>query len=112
MDVRNTRPRVGLLTFGCRVNQYETQMMRALLTRHFELVDEPADVYLINACTVTSLAERKARQVVSRLRREQPQAKIVLIGCLADAATHGLCQIRDVDLLLLALASVTPALAN
>jgi len=60
MNAGNTRPRVGLLTFGCRVNQYETQMMRGLLAATFDVVDGEADLYVVNACTVTSLAERKA----------------------------------------------------
>ena len=93
------RPRVGLLTFGCRVNQYETQMMRSLLARGFDLVQDEAEVYLVSACTVTSLAERKARQAVRRLRREHPQAKILLIGCLADAVGRGVSDIRGADLL-------------
>lgn len=93
------RPRVGLLTFGCRVNQYETQMMCSLLARGFDLVQDEAEVYLVSACTVTSLAERKARQAIRRLRREHPQAKILLIGCLADAVGRGLSDIQGADLL-------------
>jgi len=93
------RPRVGLLTFGCRVNQYETQMMCSLLADGFDLVQEEADVYLVSACTVTSLAERKARQAIRRLRREHPQAKVLLIGCLADAVARGVSDIREADLL-------------
>ena len=92
-------PRVGFITFGCRVNQYETQMMRAKLAGDYRLSDDDADLYIVNACTVTALAERKARQAVHRLRREHPQAKIVLIGCLADAVEQGLTAIDGVDLL-------------
>jgi len=93
------RPRVVLLTFGCRVNQYETQMMRGLLASDYDLAEGEAEVYLVNACTVTSLAERKARQAIHRLQREHPQAKIVLIGCLADAVGQGVSHIRGGDLL-------------
>lgn len=93
------RPRVGLLTFGCRVNQYETQMMRGLLASDYDLVQGEAEVYVVNACAVTSLAERKARQAIRRLQREHPQAKIVLIGCLADAVVQRVSHIRGVDLL-------------
>ena len=92
-------PRVGFVTFGCRVNQYETQMMRRLLAGDFDPVQGEAEVYLVNACTVTSLAERKARQAIHRLRREHPRAKILLIGCLADAVFQGVSDIQGADLL-------------
>lgn len=91
-------PRVGLITFGCRLNQYETQMMRERLEPACEVVERAADIYLINACTVTALAERKARQVVHRLRRREPQARIVVVGCLADAVTQGLSHMEGPDL--------------
>jgi threonylcarbamoyladenosine tRNA methylthiotransferase MtaB len=58
-----------------------------------------ADLYLVNACTVTSLAERKARQAMHRLRREQPRARILVVGCLANAVAQGLTQIAEADLL-------------
>jgi len=93
------RPRVAILTFGCRVNQYETQTMREQLAVDFALDTDEADVYLVNACTVTALAERKARQAIRRLRREHPNAKVILVGCLADAVAQGLTQIDQVDLL-------------
>jgi len=92
-------PRIGFVTFGCRVNQYETQMMRAELAGDYRLSDDDADLYIVNACTVTALAERKARQAIHRLRREHPRTKIVLIGCLAEAVEKGLTVIDEVDLL-------------
>jgi len=81
------------------VNQYETQMMRSLLARGFDLVQDEAEVYLVSACTVTSLAERKARQAIRRLKRKYPQAKVLLVGCLADAVARGVSDIREADLL-------------
>ena len=72
--------------------------MRELLRPQFDLVSEAADVYVVNACTVTSLAERKARQAIGRIRREKPDAKILLIGCLADAVLQGLTNVEGVDL--------------
>ena len=93
------RPRVEILTFGCRVNQYETQVMRERLAREFELASGDADLYLVSACTVTALAEKKARQAIRRLRREHPDAKVVLVGCLADAVAQGLTRVSDADLL-------------
>lgn len=99
MDRDRIRPRISLVTFGCRVNQYETQMMRELLEPHYNIVTRAADVYVINACTVTSLAERKARQTIHRLRRESPHAKIIVIGCVGDAVAKGLSQLDRVDLI-------------
>jgi threonylcarbamoyladenosine tRNA methylthiotransferase MtaB len=99
MMIRKTTARIGLITFGCRLNQYETQMMRERLEPAYEIVDRKADVYVINACTVTSLAERKARQAVHRLRRHEPGARILVVGCLAEAVALGLSRIDGSDLL-------------
>lgn len=99
MSQGTDRPSVAILTFGCRVNQYETQVMRARLGGEFALSTDEADVYLVNACTVTALAEKKARQAIRRLRREHPNAKVVLVGCLADAVAQGLAKVGGVDLL-------------
>ena len=99
MSRHPARPQISLITFGCRVNQYETQMMRELLEPHYEIVTRAADVYVINACTVTSLAERKARQTIHRLRRENPSALITVIGCVGDAVAKGLSQLEQVDLI-------------
>ena len=73
--------------------------MRSLLMSRFDIVDGKADVFLLNACTVTSLAERKARQAMRKLRRKYPLAKIVVIGCLADCVSQGLTEIEAANLL-------------
>jgi len=99
MDSHLTRPRIALITFGCRVNQYETQMMREILAHRYEIVRKDADIYVINACTVTSLAERKARQAIHRIRRENHDVKIVVIGCVGDAVASGLSELDQVDLI-------------
>jgi threonylcarbamoyladenosine tRNA methylthiotransferase MtaB len=94
-----TGPRVSIATFGCRVNQYETAMMERLLEPRHSIVSGDADVYVLNACTVTSLAERKTRQAARRIRREHPESTIVVIGCLADAVAKGLTRFGGADLL-------------
>ncbi|MYF54376.1 tRNA (N(6)-L-threonylcarbamoyladenosine(37)-C(2))-methylthiotransferase MtaB, partial [Candidatus Poribacteria bacterium] len=66
-----------LITMGCKVNQYDSQSMREILIHNgFEIVDEaqPADLYLINTCTVTNTADQKARQVVRRAIKQNPHA--------------------------------------
>ena len=93
-----SRPRISILTFGCRANQYERDAMECQLRRDYDVVDEPADVYILNACSVTRLAERKARQAARRVHREAPSATIVLVGCLADAVDRGLSGFDAADL--------------
>jgi threonylcarbamoyladenosine tRNA methylthiotransferase MtaB len=96
-SARMARPRVSLLTFGCRVNQYETDMMRALLANDCVLVDDRADIYVLNGCSVTGLAEKKARQAVHRIRVASPRAVVLLTGCLADAVARGMTPFEPVD---------------
>jgi threonylcarbamoyladenosine tRNA methylthiotransferase MtaB len=91
--------RVSIVTFGCRANQYESAMMERLLDPAHAAVTGDADVYVLNACTVTNQAERKARQASRRLRREHPESTIVVIGCLADAVAKGLTRFDGADLL-------------
>ena len=90
---------VFFITHGCRVNQYESAMMDRLLAQHPPDTPATTDILILNACTVTSLAERKARQAAHRFRREHPQGHVVLIGCLADAVASGLTRFDDADLL-------------
>jgi threonylcarbamoyladenosine tRNA methylthiotransferase MtaB len=93
------RVRVSINTFGCRVNQYDSEMMRTLLAPTCDITDDEPDLVLLNACTVTALAERKARQAARRIRRRFPAARIVVIGCLADAVEQGTTTFQDADLL-------------
>jgi threonylcarbamoyladenosine tRNA methylthiotransferase MtaB len=92
------RTRIAFLTFGCRVNQYETDSMRALLEPSYEMVEDDADIYILNGCSVTGLAEKKARQALHRIRRSTPGALIIVTGCLADAVACGLSSLEPVDL--------------
>ncbi len=79
--------RVYFHTLGCKVNQYETQCMRELFEKKGYTVSsegEQFDIAVINSCTVTAESDRKTRQVLNRLRRENPDAVIVLTGCMAQ----------------------------
>jgi len=93
------RLRVSIHTLGCRVNQYDSEMMQSRLESAYVVTNEDPDVIILNACTVTALAERKARQAARRYRRQHPDARIVVIGCLADAVDQGTTQFSDADLL-------------
>lgn len=79
--------RFFIRTFGCKVNQYETQAMRELLLRagYEEAVREAADVCILNTCTVTEEADKEARYYVNLIRRTNPRARLVLAGCLVNA---------------------------
>ena len=76
--------RVSITTLGCRVNSYESDAMAGLIrSAGFEIVpeNEPADVAIINTCTVTNIADRKSRQMISRARKLNPRAKLIVTGC-------------------------------
>jgi threonylcarbamoyladenosine tRNA methylthiotransferase MtaB len=91
---------VGILTLGCKVNQYETQAMETLLReRGHETVpfDAPADAYLINTCTVTSASDKKSRQAIRRIRRNNPGAVIAVCGCYAQMSPEAVAAL-DADL--------------
>ncbi|TYB87279.1 MAG: tRNA (N(6)-L-threonylcarbamoyladenosine(37)-C(2))-methylthiotransferase MtaB [Kosmotoga sp.] len=75
--------RVSIFTYGCKLNQYETEIMRERLSQKYNvsLEGEQADLFIINTCTVTAEAERKTRQLIRRLKRENRKASFVAVGC-------------------------------
>ncbi len=76
-------------TLGCKVNQYETQAMeQQLMALGHEIAQENCDLYIINTCTVTAVADRKNRTLIRRLRRENPHAVIGVCGCYAQISTE------------------------
>jgi threonylcarbamoyladenosine tRNA methylthiotransferase MtaB len=90
--------RVRFVTFGCKANQYDTQVLREGLARAglAESDDEP-ELVVINTCTVTAEAGRKARQLARRLKREHPGVRIAMTGCLAESDPEELAAIDGVD---------------
>ena len=92
--------RAAVHNLGCKVNAYEADRIReALRKAGFVLVpfEERADVYVINTCTVTNIADRKSRQMLHRARKMNPQALIVAAGCYTDV-TDEEKQVNDADL--------------
>ena len=90
-------------TLGCKVNQYDTEAMRELLeAAGYETVpfSGPADVYLINTCTVTGTGDRKSLQLARRVRREHPGSLLVLCGCLAQKEGEDLLSRVEADLVI------------
>lgn len=78
---------VAFCTLGCRVNQYETQQIREQFgAAGYELRndDDPADVYVVNTCSVTNMSDRKSRQLIRRFKKNNPDAVIVVTGCYAQ----------------------------
>ncbi|MCA9177702.1 MAG: tRNA (N(6)-L-threonylcarbamoyladenosine(37)-C(2))-methylthiotransferase MtaB [Planctomycetales bacterium] len=76
------------VTLGCKVNQYETEFVREGLVQigYRDAADDPADLCVVNTCTVTHEGDAKSRQVIRRLSRDNPDAKIVVMGCYATRA--------------------------
>ena len=86
-------------TLGCKVNQYDTQAMLELLEKGgYKIVPfhTPADVYIINTCTVTNIADRKSRQAIARAAQLNPNALIVVAGCLSQRSGEEILQMPGV----------------
>lgn len=80
--------KVALHNLGCKVNAYETDAMQEMLEEHgYEIVpfQEKADIYIINTCTVTNMADRKSRQMIHRAKKMNPDAIVVAAGCYVQA---------------------------
>ena len=92
----------ALHNLGCKVNSYETEAMQQLLEdAGYEIVPfrEGADVYIINTCSVTNVADRKSRQMLHRAKKMNPSAAVVAVGCYVQAAGAELKKDEAVDLI-------------
>lgn len=80
--------KIAFCTLGCKVNQYETNLLREKFEDNGYIVvndNEKADVYCINTCTVTNMSDRKTRQVINRMRKQNSGAIIAVLGCYAES---------------------------
>ena len=94
-------PTAALITLGCKVNQYDTQAMQEVMLRNgYTIVGEnaPADVCIINTCTVTNAADQKARQVIRRAVRKNPDTEVLVTGCYAESDREAIKSIPGVSL--------------
>lgn len=82
----------SILNFGCRLNSYEGEAIRASLDKHGR-----DDIVVVNTCAVTAEAEKQARQAIRRLRRERPEARIVVTGCAAQVNAQAFSAMPEVD---------------
>lgn len=98
-----TAMKVAFYTLGCKVNQYETQAVaESFKRRGYSVAEEgeAADVYVVNSCSVTSMADRKSRQYVRRVKKENPAAVVVLMGCYPQTNPKATEKIEEADVIL------------
>jgi threonylcarbamoyladenosine tRNA methylthiotransferase MtaB len=86
---------VDIVTFGCRLNTYESEVIRRNAAAAG--IGDDGDVVVVNTCAVTGEAERQARQAIRRLKRERPQARIVVTGCAAQTSPDRFAAMAEVD---------------
>lgn len=93
--------RAAFWTLGCRLNQYDTEGIRvqlaALLPLQVVPWNEPADLYILNSCTVTAKADQECRRLARQAKRRAPQARVVVAGCYAQTQPEALAQIPEID---------------
>ena len=93
--------RAAFHNLGCKVNSYELDIMRQKMEKSgYSIVpfEEEADVYVINTCTVTNIADRKSRQMLHRARKKSPHALIVAVGCYVESAGDTIGEEKAIDL--------------
>ena len=91
---------VAVFTLGCKVNQYESEAILEAFEKRGYLLGKPeevCDIYIINTCTVTAESDRKARQFIRRAIHKNPQAYILVTGCMAQTASKNIAAIDGVD---------------
>src|SRR4030095_12756825 len=91
--------RIAITTLGCKINQYDSAVIRSRLEEKHSFVafDEPADCFIINTCTVTDRADAEARQLVRRLKRIHPSARVLVTGCYAQVNPQEIARMPGVD---------------
>jgi len=91
----------SVINLGCRSNYFDGELLAQKLTeKGYTRVQEHADVYIINTCTVTSEADRSSRQFIYRAKRENPKAIVVATGCYAQTNPQALARLKEVDLVI------------
>src|SRR3954468_1601325 len=89
------RPDVDIVTFGCRLNAYESEIIRRQAA-----ADGLSDAVIFNTCAVTGEAVRQARQAIRKARRDNPAARIIVTGCAAQTEPERFAAMDEVDLVL------------
>lgn len=92
---------VAFHNLGCKVNGYEMDFMQQLLQErgyHIVPFDKRADIYIINTCTVTNIADRKSRQMLHRAKKMNPDSVVVAVGCYVQAGREEALKDMSIDL--------------
>ncbi len=95
--------KIAFLTLGCKVNSYETEAMQALLAAAGATIVEfqdVADIYVVNTCSVTNMADRKSRQMLHRAKKNNPDAVVVAAGCYAQTADEEAMKETGIDVII------------
>lgn len=96
--------KVKFISLGCKTNQYETNAMEQQFLQHgYDIIEnknEKADIYIVNTCSVTNIAERKSRQMLRRAKELNPNAIVVAVGCYAQVAKEEIEKISEVNIIL------------
>ena len=98
-EEKKTKGTVSFYTLGCKVNQYETQMLKERFSdAGYDIAGEEefADIYVVNTCTVTNLSDRKSRQYIRRMKKINPDAVIAVTGCYAQTDPEAAADIEGV----------------
>lgn len=98
---KNESKSVAFLNLGCKVNSYETEAMQQLLQKAgYQIVDfsEVADIYIINTCTVTNIADRKSRQMLHKAKKKNDKSIVIAVGCYAQASKEVLEEDSAIDI--------------
>ena len=93
--------KIAFHTLGCKVNQYESEAIAAAFEQQgYTVVDERefADVYVINTCTVTAVADKKSRQYIRRMKKVNPDSVVVVTGCYAQISPEEVSAVDGVDI--------------
>ena len=93
--------KVALHNLGCKVNSYEIDVMQQMLQKNgYKIVDfeQKADIYIVNTCSVTSIADRKSRQMLHKAKKNNPESIVVAVGCYVQTGTEAILKDEGIDL--------------
>ena len=93
--------KVAFVTLGCKVNQYESNAMaQKFIDNNYEIcnIEDSPDIIIVNTCTVTNIADRKSRQLLRKVKEENPKAIVVACGCYVQVAKDKIDEIEEIDI--------------
>ena len=97
----NNNKKVAFVTLGCKVNQYESNAMaQKFIDNNYEICDieDSPDIIIVNTCTVTNIADRKSRQLLRKVKEENPNSVVVACGCYVQVAKDKIDEIEEIDI--------------